>query len=162
MLELLIFGYLLHRFNSNCFFQDFNWVNPPKSSLSKVLFYFVHLFICLSHILTSCVQDISAKVLLMSTHNISFYWKNINKIYESMHDKIYKKVCAPSEDSYQPGHPPSLISLCCLHEESLGPIECTAKTDQAGCMPRLIRVFAGRTCHFVGFVMLWLIYQDTP
>ena len=35
--ELLIIGYLPHRFNSNCLFQDFNWVNTPKSSLSKVL-----------------------------------------------------------------------------------------------------------------------------
>ena len=38
------------------------------------------------------------------------------------------------------------------------PIERTAKTpDQIGRMPRLIRVFAGHTCHFVGFVMRWLI-----
>ena len=29
----------------------------------------------------------------------------------------------------------------------------TAKTDQTGRMPRLIWVFAGRTYHFVGFVM---------
>ena len=29
--------------------------------------------------------------------------------------------CAPSEDSDQPGHSPSLISLRCPHEESLGP-----------------------------------------
>ena len=32
-------------------------------------------------------------------------------------------------------------------------------SDQTGRMPRLIHVFAGRTCHFVGFVMLrrnWL------
>ena len=29
----------------------------------------------------------------------------------------------------------------------------TAKTDQTGRMPRLIYVFAGRTNHFVGFVM---------
>ena len=29
--------------------------------------------------------------------------------------------CAPSEDSDQPGHPPSLISLHCPHEESLCP-----------------------------------------
>ena len=39
--------------------------------------------------------------------------------------------CAPSEDSDQPGHPPILISLCCPHEESLGPklpIKRTAKT----------------------------------
>ena len=32
----------------------------------------------------------------------------------------------------------------------------TAKTDQTGWMPRLIWVFAGHTCHFVGFVMRWL------
>ena len=30
-------------------------------------------------------------------------------------------------------------------------------SDQTGRMPRLIRVFAGRTRHFVGFVMRWLI-----
>ena len=29
-------------------------------------------------------------------------------------------------------------------------------SDQTGRMPRLIWVFAGRTCHFVGFVMRWL------
>ena len=29
--------------------------------------------------------------------------------------------CAPSEDSDQPGHPPSLISLRCVLEETLGP-----------------------------------------
>ena len=64
--------------------------------------------------------------------------------------------CAPSEDWDQPGHPPSLISLRCPHEEALGAwlaIERTAKTDQTGRMPRLIRVFAGRTYQFVGFVM---------
>ena len=30
-------------------------------------------------------------------------------------------------------------------------------SDQTGRMPRLIWVFAGRTCHFVGFVTRWLI-----
>ena len=34
----------------------------------------------------------------------------------------------------------------------------TAKTDQTVRMPRLIRVFDGCTGHFVGFVMLWLIF----
>ena len=29
-------------------------------------------------------------------------------------------------------------------------------SDQTGWMPRLIWVFAGRTCHFVGFVRRWL------
>ena len=36
--------------------------------------------------------------------------------------------CAPSEDSDRPGHPPSLISLCCPHGED---------SDQTGRMPRL-------------------------
>ena len=30
----------------------------------------------------------------------------------------------------------------------------TAKTDQTGQMPRLILVFAGRTCHFVGSIFI--------
>ena len=29
-------------------------------------------------------------------------------------------------------------------------------SDQTGRVPRLIRVFAGRTCHFIGFVIRWL------
>ena len=36
-------------------------------------------------------------------------------------DKTNKMACASSEDSDQPGYPPSLISLCCSREESLGP-----------------------------------------
>ena len=35
------------------------------------------------------------------------------------------------------------------------------KPDQTGQMPRLIWVFAGRTYHFVGFVMRWLIFVFT-
>ena len=30
---------------------------------------------------------------------------------EQAHDKTYKMVCVPSEDSDQPGHPPSLIRV---------------------------------------------------
>ena len=33
-------------------------------------------------------------------------------------------------------------------------------SDQTGRIPRLIWVFAGRTCPFVGFVMRWLIYKN--
>ena len=46
---------------------------------------------------------------------------------------------------------------CCiwlLHADSEGP-------DQTGWMHRLIWVFAGRTCHFVGFVMLRLSWCRT-
>ena len=80
--------------------------------------------------------------------------------------------CAPSEDSDQPGHPPSLAlsdqsSLCahwvakdpsCLHADS-------EDSDQTGQMPRLIWVLAGRTCHFVGFVMrrlIWFRFKTSP
>ena len=41
--------------------------------------------------------------------------------YDPPYDKTNKMECAPSEHSDQPGHPPSLISLRCLHEETLGP-----------------------------------------
>ena len=33
------------------------------------------------------------------------------------------------------------------------PLSASEDSDQTGWMPRLIWVFAGRTCHFVGFVM---------
>ena len=33
--------------------------------------------------------------------------------YEPPHDKTNKMACAPRKDSDQPGHLPSLISLCC-------------------------------------------------
>ena len=52
-------------------------------------------------------------------------------VYEPPHDKTNKMACAPSEDTDQPGHPPSLNSLRCPHDESLDPwlpIERTAKT----------------------------------
>ena len=60
--------------------------------------------------------------------------------------------CVPKEDGDQPGHLQGLISLCCLHEESLGPQ-----------ISRLIWVFVGCTRHFVGFVKRWLIsnWQNT-
>ena len=39
--------------------------------------------------------------------------KSNRTIFEPQHDKNNKMTCAPSEDSDQPGHPPSLISLRC-------------------------------------------------
>ena len=49
-------------------------------------------------------------------------WSVVDRDWiEPPHDKTNKVTCAPSEDSDQPGHPPSLISLRCPHEESVGP-----------------------------------------
>ena len=41
--------------------------------------------------------------------NLLYYYSK----YEPPRDKTNKMICAPSEDSDQPGHLPSLISLCC-------------------------------------------------
>ena len=54
-----------------------------------------------------------------------------NNIIEPELNKTKKITCAPSEDSDQLGHPPSLISLRSSPEKGLGPkllIKCTAKT----------------------------------
>ena len=73
--------------------------------------------------------------------------------------------CAPSEDSDQPGHPPSLIRVFAVrlmgsYIRTQAFFMRTAKTDHTGRMPRLIWVFAGRTCHFVGFVTRRLIFKQ--
>ena len=41
----------------------------------------------------------------------SFYVEYDDLTFEPPHDKTYKMDCAPSEDSDQPGHPPSLIGV---------------------------------------------------
>ena len=46
-----------------------------------------------------------------------FYFE-LDEEERGMHDKTNKMTCAPSKDSNQPGHPPS---LCCKSEEGLGP-----------------------------------------
>ena len=40
---------------------------------------------------------------------------------EPQHDKTNKIACAPSEDSDQRGHPPSLTSLRYPYDETFGP-----------------------------------------
>ena len=61
-------------------------------------------------------------------------------------------------------HPPSLISVIMSawrKFESLATHWAQSEdSDQTGPMPRLIWVFAGRTCHFVCFVMRQLILVD--
>ena len=47
---------------------------------------------------------------------------NTSQVFEPQHDKTNKMTCVPSKNSDQPGHPPTLISLRCPHEEALGPL----------------------------------------
>ena len=77
--------------------------------------------------------------------------------YEPPHYKTNKMVCASSEDSDQPGHPPSLIRVfACAQWVAKDPSFLHAQSkdsDQTRRMPRLIRVFAGRTYHFCWFCL---------
>ena len=83
--------------------------------------------------------------------------------YELPHDKTNILTCAPSEDrsawASTQSDQSDQSSLCAqwvakdpsyFHADS-------EDADQTGRMPRLIWVFAGRTCHFVGFVTRRLI-----
>ena len=83
-----------------------------------------------------------------------------SSIIEPSHDKTNKMICAPSKDRSAWAATQSDQSLQCgqwvvespmfLHVDS-------QDSDQTGRMPRLIRVFAGRKGHYVGFVMRRLI-----
>ena len=76
-------------------------------------------------------------------HDIYFY------IFEPPHQKTNKMACAPSEDSDQPGHPPSLIRSFAVRMKKAWvlryPLNASEDSDQTGQMPRLIRVLVRRT-----------------
>ena len=65
--------------------------------------------------------------------------------------------CAPSEDSDQPGHLPSLIRVSAIHIKKpcvLGDVlSVLRKFDQTGRKPILISDFVWHTGHFAGYVM---------
>ena len=87
----------------------------------------------------------------------------INLIFEPKHNKTNQMSCGPSEKVNRKvqGMSQSQTQRRLRSAwKSFGPwlpIEGTAKTDQTGRMLMLIQVIAGRTCHIVGFVVLWLI-----
>ena len=91
-------------------------------------------------------------------------WKTLSFLHLSRDMTNHQNECAPSEDSDQLGHLPSLIRVFALRMKKAWilsyPISAQRRfwSDWAeGRMPRLIWVFAGRTCQFVGFVMSRLI-----
>ena len=123
----------------------------------------------------------SCKCLLtISIHVYIFWWKHFQNPFIHSVDiwatlwRNQQNDCASSEDSDQPGHLPSLISLCCRCPGWSESLLCTQwvaqdlsflhvdseNSDQTGRM--LIWVFAGHTCHFVDFVMRRLILVGPP
>ena len=78
--------------------------------------------------------------------------------YKPAHNKIYKMACTPSKNSDQLGISTVWSVSAWRKLGSWATHWAHSKdSDQTGQMPRLIWVFAGRTCHFVGFVMAQLV-----
>ena len=83
------------------------------------------------------------------------------QIYEPPRDKTNKKACAPSEDSDQPGHPPSLIRVFAVRMLKTWvlsyPLSAQRRlwSDWADAQADLSLRWAHS--HFVGFVMRWLV-----
>ena len=102
-------------------------------------------------------------VIRILTYNvwIRSWTATINKsINEPQHDKTNNMASAPGENSDQPGHPPSMTTVSlCVQLVAKGSRFIQAGSEdfyQTGLMARLIWVIAGRTGHFVGFVVLRL------
>ena len=82
-------------------------------------------------------------------------------IIEPPHDKTNKMIVRPAKTQISLGiHPVWSESLLYTHWVAKDPrflhVD-SEDSDQAGWMPRLIWVFAGHTCQFVGFVLCRLI-----
>ena len=151
-LQLTVFQLILLVTSTHCFSpQLWNWMEKNLM---------LHSFIC--HVLRSSSIDVTFTLFKIrlwagATGTVK---KNIN---EPEQNKANKITCAPSEDSEQPGYPPSLIraSLCDLRTaKDLTLLHANSEdSDQSGRIPRLIWVYAGRTCHFDGFIVLRLKYH---
>ena len=81
--------------------------------------------------------------------------------YEPPHDKINKMSVHPAKTQISLGIRPvwsesSLSTQWVAKDPSFLHAD-SEDSDQTGRMPRLIWIFAERTCRFVGFVMRWLI-----
>ena len=86
------------------------------------------------------------------THNVETmsyqHHLSIMVLHLSCHvDKTSKITCAPSKDSDLPGHPPSLIRVFAVRMKKPWILSYPfSASEDSVC-----------TCHFVGFVMWWLI-----
>ena len=123
-----------------------------------------HLYYALKSLWWYCVN--------FALQQFDFYWiKRCNILqyvyafcyYEPPRDKTTKMTMRPAKTQISLGVRPvwSASSQCAqwvAKDRSFLRAD-SEDTDQTGRMPRLIRVFAGRKCHFAGFVMRGLIYM---
>ena len=80
--------------------------------------------------------------------------------FKPPHDKTNKMTVRPAKTQISLGIRPVWSESSLSAWRKLGPLASywalSEDSDQTGRMPRLIWVFDGRTCHFVGFVTRWL------
>ena len=113
------------------------------------------------------VPDCSPAVLSVLTIFLAkfhWFWQFLLSVMENMRRLMTKPTkwhVSPAKTQISLGiHPVWSESLPCTQWVAKGP-SClhadSEDSDQTGLMPRLIWVFAGRTCNFVGFVMRQII-----
>ena len=88
---------------------------------------------------------------------IGQYREGKKMVSEPPHDKTNKKNVRPAKTQISLGirtvWSESLLCTQCVAKDTSSLHADSEDSDQTGRMPRLIWVFAGRTCHFVCFVM---------
>ena len=80
-----------------------------RSLQSLLKFYELYLLKPSRLVNVRCKAEMKAEFILAYKSNA--YHEQVCLQYEPRHDKTNKLACAPSEDSDQPGHPPSLIRV---------------------------------------------------
>ena len=97
---------------------------------------------------------------------VNKWWIRITYLYYmiTLMTKPTNRHVRPAKTQISLGIRPGLIRVFARHVwRNLGTLATywahSEDSDQTGRVPRLFGVFAGRTCHFVGFVVRWLIYE---
>ena len=110
-----------------------SFLNHSAKGATKVLVS-MHIGVILKEALSVCSRP-SRTMISNITWAVS--WQN------------QQSECAPSKDSDQPGHSPSLIRVLAVRMKKAWvlsyPLSASKDSDQTGWMPRLIWVFAGCT-----------------
>ena len=143
-----------------------NSVNPDQTAPSAAVWSWSTLFsqTCLSEYLGSALLYVWPKTFYICIYLILFSWKvHGQKIMWATSWQNQQNECVPSEDSDQPGHPPSLIRVFAVHSMgSWGP-----KVSSCG-QRRLWSDWVDAQAdlslrwthsHFVGFVMSRLMLK---
>ena len=126
----------MHSFTTT-YYRDFSQTTVGQISPCIVCCLYYNKGSCLSCKILQKVERLSINLVCASLFIWAATWQN------------QQSDCAPSEDSDQPGHTPSLIrvfAVCLMGTNDRSFLHVHSKdSDLTGWMPRLIWVFAGRT-----------------